>query len=179
MIPHLADTPVLETERLILRAPRMEDYPAFEAFYMSKRAQFIGGPGTVGTSWRAFAHATGMWALRGYGSFVFLDRDTETPIGLTGPWKPMNWPEPEIGWTVWTGEAEGKGYAFEAATAARDFARNTLGWTDMVSYIDTGNDRSVALAERLGCWLDESAPKPDKDEPPILVYRHPSAEAQG
>ncbi|MGI9393987.1 MAG: GNAT family N-acetyltransferase, partial [Boseongicola sp.] len=91
-------------------------------------------------------------------------------------WYPEDWPEPEIGWTVWAAEAEGEGFAFEAAKAARDFAFRELGWTTAVSYIDDGNDRSVALAERLGAWRDDAAETPDNDEPPVLVYRHPVPE---
>ncbi len=174
MTPHLADTPVLETARLRLRAPRMEDYPTFEAFYCSSRAEFIGGPGTRRTAWRAFAHVVGMWALKGCGSFVFAEKDSDTVLGMTGPWVPEDWPEPEIGWTIWTQDAEGRGYAFEAATAARAFAFDSLGWTTAVSYIDEDNTRSIALAERLGCTRDDEAEKPDNEKPPALVYRHPA-----
>lgn len=34
----LADTPTLTTERLTLRAPRMEEFAGFEAFYVSERS---------------------------------------------------------------------------------------------------------------------------------------------
>jgi len=176
MTPHLADTPILETERLTLRAPQMDDYPVWEAFFHSDRSRYIGGPGDTRTAWRAFAHATGMWALRGYGSFVFARKDNGAPLGLSGPWNPMDWPEPEIGWTVWVPEAEGQGYALEAASVARDFAFRELGWSTAVSYIDQDNLRSIALAERLGAWRDDDAEKPDQDEPPALVYRHPRPE---
>ena len=90
MTPHLADTPVVETERLTLRAPRMEDYPAWEAFYLSDRARYIGGPGSRRDAWRAFAHVTGMWALRGYAMFVLAIRETGTPLGFAGPWFPID-----------------------------------------------------------------------------------------
>ncbi|WP_157973560.1 hypothetical protein [Tropicimonas sp. IMCC34043] len=36
-------TPVLETDRLILRAPRIEDFVTCEAFLTSDRAQVFGG----------------------------------------------------------------------------------------------------------------------------------------
>ncbi len=176
MTPHLADTPVLETDRLILRAPRMADYPTWEAFFASDRAKFIGGPSDRRTAWRAFAHVVGMWALKGFGSFVFTLKGSDSPLGMAGPWYPEDWPEPEIGWTIWAAETEGRGLAFEAAKAARDFAFRELGWITAVSYIDEGNDRSVALAERLGARLDNEAIKPDEDEPPVLVYRHPAPE---
>lgn len=177
MTPHLADTPVLETERLRLRAPAMRDWEAWRAFSFDDRSIFVRDPEmTEGKAWRGFAHVVGMWALRGYGSFVFTLHGDDRALGLTGPWHPMEWPEREIGWTVWTAEAEGKGLACEAATAARAYAYETLGWDGAVSYIDDGNDRSVRLAERMGAVRDPDAPTP-KDDPAIMVYRHPGPEA--
>ena len=173
MTAHLADTPVLETERLILRAPVLADYPAIEAFICSERASYVlAEPGTPRVAWRVLAHMTGMWALRGFGLFVFCDKATGDPLGTAGPWYPMGWPEKEIGWSVWSAEAEGKGCAHEAASAARAHAFDVLGWTTAVSYIDPENARSIALAERLGCVLDTEAQGPDDGGPPVLVYRH-------
>lgn len=177
MTPHLADTPVLQTERLTLRAPAMRDWAAWRAFSFDDRSAFVrDGEMTEGKAWRGFAHVVGMWALRGYGSFVFTFRGDDAALGLTGPWHPMEWPEREIGWTVWTAQAEGKGLAHEAATAARAFAYETLGWDGAVSYIDIGNDRSVRLAERMGAVLDPGAPTPGGN-PDLMVYRHPPPEA--
>ncbi len=173
MTPHLADTPVLQTERLVLRAPRMSDFPVWEAFFGSDRSRYVGGPVGKYEAWRAFGHLAGMWALKGVGSFVIERKSDGAVLGSTGPWVPEYYPEKELGWTLWAEEAEGKGYAFEAASAARDFAFGVLGWDTAVSYIDDGNDRSFALAERLGAYRDDAAPKPDKDEPPVFVYRHP------
>ncbi len=179
MTPHLADTPVLETKRLILRAPRMEDYPVWEAFFATDRARYVGGPGGTRVAWRGFAHITGMWALKGLGTFVFTEKGSELPLGMTGPYYPEDWPEPELGWHIWPLDAEGKGYAYEAADAARNYAWSHLGWTNIVSYIDDGNDRSVALAQRLGCTLDENAARPVPEDPKkVLVYRHPAPEAR-
>lgn len=166
--------PTLTTERLILRGPQMSDLPAWSAFYMSDRAKFIRGlaPDESGC-WRTFAHVAGMWTLRGYGSFVFAAKDApDQPLGMTGPWHPVNWPEPELGWTVWSPAGEGKGYVFEAATAARRYAYEVLGWQRPVSYIHADNTRSIALAERMGCVRDPNASCPFPDTPD-LVFRHP------
>lgn len=177
MRPHLADTPVLQTERLILRAPGAQDWPACRDFLMSERSRYVRAAEIdEGTAWRGFCHIVGMWVVRGYGSFVFCLRGTDTALGMTGPWHPADWPEREIGWTVWQAEAEGMGYAFEATKAARDHAFGALGWETAVSYVDPDNARSIALAERLECTLDATAPKPDDEDPPALVYRHPRPE---
>lgn len=180
MIARLADTPVLETERLTLRAPQMSDWDRWWGFTQDDRARFVrgDGPPQLGKAWRAFAHVVGMWALRGYGSFVFCLRGSDDALGMTDPWHPMDWPERELGWTVWRPEAEGKGLAFEAAARARDFAFRDLGWETAVSYIDPGNARSIALAGRLGAVRDPQAEPPEPlAGTPALVFRHPRPEA--
>jgi RimJ/RimL family protein N-acetyltransferase len=172
----LSATPVLETERLILRAPAAADWPHWHAFARSERAKFVGGPMTDGVAWRAFCHIIGMWVARGYGSFVFVEKASKTPLGLAGPWHPWDWQEREIGWTVTAPEAEGKGYAFEAAAAARAYAFRTLGWETAVSYIDPANARSIALARRLGAVFDADAPPSSDPDDTDLVFRHPRPE---
>jgi RimJ/RimL family protein N-acetyltransferase len=173
--PHLADTPVIETARLILRAPSPADWPHWRSFAASERARFVGGPLDEGRAWRAFGHVAGMWALLGFGSFIFEPRGGGEPLGMAGPWRPADWPEAEIGWTIWSEFAEGRGYAFEAAAAARDFAFTTLGWSTAVSYIDPENVRSIRLAERLGARADPDA---TPVSPECLVYRHPAPEGR-
>jgi RimJ/RimL family protein N-acetyltransferase len=171
----MLSTPSLETERLILRGPKAQDWPIWRDFAMSGRAQYIGGPFDASKAWRALGHVIGMWELRGFGSFVITPRDSDRAIGLTGPWYPIEWPEPELGWTIWAPELEGKGLAFEAASAARRYAYDSLGWTTAVSYIDPANARSIALAERLGATRDTAAVAPNDNAD--LVYRHPWPEA--
>lgn len=169
----LAGAPTIETERLVLRAPIAADWEAWRPFAMSDRAQYIGGPYDLGGAWRAFGHAIGHWVLRGYGSFAVTRRGDDTAIGMTGPWFPANWPEQELGWTIWREDLEGTGLMFEAAAAARDYAFSTLGWQTAVSYIDAPNARSIALAERLGAAHDPDAQAPAYDHE-VLVYRHPA-----
>ncbi|GAA5073226.1 GNAT family N-acetyltransferase [Roseibacterium beibuensis] len=179
MTPHLTDTPVLETERLRLRAPKSSDFEVLAPFVMSDRARFVGGGADkdIGHAWRVLAIITGHWHLRGFGTFVAEVKETGAPIGSVGPWYPGDWPEHELGWTIWTPEAEGKGYAHEAVTRARAHAYDDLGWRTAVSYIDERNDRSLALARRLGCTHDTGAALPDRDEP-LQAWRHP-APSQG
>ena len=178
MTPHLAGTPTLETERLILRAPQGEDHAHWERLALSDRARFIGGPLTRALAFRAWSVVIGHWAIRGFGMFVLQPKAGGDPIGHVGHWEPEGWPEREIGWSIWDPAAEGLGYAREAARAVLDYTFDTLGWDTLVSYIDEGNDRSIALAQRLGASPDNTAEKPDRDQPPILVYRHSRPEAR-
>ena len=118
----------------------------------------------------------GHWVLRGFGLFIVTERGRDAPLGLVGPWFPATWPEPEIGWSLWSAEAEGRGIALEAVTAARRHVFDVLGWDGAVSYIDPANDRSRVLAQRLGCTRDDSAPRPPSD-PGVEVWRHPNGGA--
>jgi RimJ/RimL family protein N-acetyltransferase len=169
----LSGIPVLTTDRLTLRAPAASDWPQWRAFMASDRSAFI-RPDDIddAKAWRALGHVIGMWVLRGYGQFVYCRTGSDEALGMCGPWHPVDWPEREIGWHIWTAEAEGKGFAFEAASAARDYAFGPLGWDTAVSYIDPANDRSIALALRLGARRDTEASTPHPEEP-TLVYRHP------
>jgi len=169
----LSNTPVLETERLILRAPQASDLPAFAQFLQAERSLYVRpGPMTEETTWRAFGHVIGHWVLRGYGNFVITDAATGAALGACGPWFPAGWPERELGWTIWSVEAEGKGIAFEAVQAARAYAYGALGWDTAVSNIDPANARSRALAQRLGCTQDVGAAYPG--DTPVEVWRHPA-----
>lgn len=77
-------------------------------------------------------------------------------------------PEWELGWFLFP-EAEGQGFAYEAAIALRAWGKDERRLETLVSYIDPENTRSARLAERLGARLDASAKRPD---PTDLVYRH-------
>lgn len=169
------DIPELETERLILRGPKPDDWEADAAFRTSDRARFVGGPYTRMMAWRGFASRWGHWAMRGYGMFTVTMRGSDAPLGVIGPLFAEGWAEPEIGWILYQA-AEGKGIAFEAASAARAWCYGSLGWTTAISYIDPANARSRALAERLGCTLDDTTPHPF--DRPTLVYRHPAPESR-
>lgn len=147
-LPH--GGPVLETARLLLRAPRLEDFEAWAACTSdSQMMTFIGGPQSRPIAWRAFMTMAGSWSLHGFAMFSVIERSSGRWVGRVGPWRPEGWPGNEIGWGL-AREAEGKGYAYEAAVAATDWAFATLGWSDVIHCIDPANKRSEALALRLG-----------------------------
>ena len=172
-IPKLVAPPTLETERLILRAPAPQDLPAFAGFFATGPTQYVGGARTKAETWRYLCEVIGHWAMRGYGRWAVTTKDDDTAVGLVGLHNPLDWPEPEVGWYIWSGN--GKGYASEAGRAARAYAYNTLGWRTIISIIAPGNDASVRVAERMGAQRDD-----DLDHPrfgPLMVYRHPGKDA--
>ncbi|MDO5606507.1 MAG: GNAT family N-acetyltransferase [Paracoccus sp. (in: a-proteobacteria)] len=175
----LSNTPVLTTERLILRAPTAADWPAWRAFSLSDRAAFVRAPDyDAQKAWRTFGTMIGQWVLRGWGEFVFTLKGDDRALGMVGPWFPEGWPEPEIAWMMWDTDHGGKGLALEAARAAVAHALGPLGWDTAVSYIDPANTASIRLAERLGAVLDPDAATPELAESKtLLAYRHPKQEA--
>ncbi len=171
--------PVLTTERLLLRAPVMADFPAYAVHMASPRSVHEDGPFDTAAAWRDFASGVGQWALMGYGCWSIEARAFEGMaagrfLGLVGINRPAHYPEDEIGWTL-VEEAEGRGVAFEAALAARDWFRAEIGNGRLVSYIGPDNRRSIRLAERLGAVPDDTAARPEGDN--CLVYLHPEAAA--
>ena len=169
---HLADIPVVETPRLRLRAPIAADFEPFVQFRMSDRASGLGGPFTRAESYTQFGELFGHWVIRGYGRWIVTDRLSDTPLGVVGLWYPEGWPEPEIAWSLFEG-SEGKGIAFEAATATRRYAYSTLGWTTVVSLIVEDNSRSLKLAQRMGATFEETVQHPSLGA--MQVWRHLSS----
>ena len=165
--------PTLTTERLTLRAPRLEDFEPYAAYFASARAELERGRRDRAGAWKEFSAVAGQWLLRGYGGFSIEERTTGGYLGEVGVFHEDSYPEPELGWMV-VAAAEGRGIAHEAALAVRRWAYRTLGLTTLVSYIDPANARSIRLAKRLGATRDDTALCPD---PGDLVYRHPGPEA--
>jgi RimJ/RimL family protein N-acetyltransferase len=146
----MAIGPTLTTERLILRPPTQDDFPAFAAMMAdADHVKFIGGALTPSMAWRQLAAITGSWSLMGFSMFSVLDRQTGAWLGRVGPWMPHGWPGTEVGWGL-APQATGKGYGLEAATAAMDWAFDHLGWTQIIHIIDPNNKPSEALATSLG-----------------------------
>ncbi|MEM9395751.1 MAG: GNAT family N-acetyltransferase [Pseudomonadota bacterium] len=139
--------PSLKTARLTLRPPQLADFGAYAQIVCTGRGRFVGGPMTGEDAWDDFARMVATWPLRGHGVWAVSRNETVMGFVLIGC-------EPgdrahELGF-LFLAEGEGNGYAYEAASAARDFAHDTLGLQELVSYCDPANTRAASLAERLG-----------------------------
>ena len=146
----MADSLLLETSRLILRPPRMEDFDAYaENALDAEASRYLGGPQARSVAWRGFMSMAGAWALQGFAMFSVIDKASGDWIGRVGPWMPEGWPGTEVGWGI-ASWAWNRGYATEAATAAIDWAFDVLGWDEVIHCIDPDNVASIAVAEKLG-----------------------------
>jgi RimJ/RimL family protein N-acetyltransferase len=170
--------PVLDTARTRLRALRLSDMDAWAEILGSDRARFMGGAMTRDDAFVELAASAGGWMLRGTGFWAVEDRATGAVLGFAGVNMEPSDREPELGWFL-RERAEGQGYAFEAARAARDWAW-AQGIPSLVSYVDPGNARSARLAARLGAARDARAEAAfaGTADAGVEVWRHPPPEAR-
>jgi RimJ/RimL family protein N-acetyltransferase len=162
--------PVIESEDLILRGYREEDYIRYHEFAASERSYLVGGPQNAADSWRSFLAGIGHWALRGYGMWVVEDRATHLVAGRVGVIYNDGWHEPEMAWHIYDG-FEGRSVAYAASLLARDYSARHFGLDRTMSYISSKNKRSLRLAKRLGCVFERNVKMRNE---PVEMWRHPS-----
>lgn len=164
----LANIPVLEADRLVLRAPRLSDFDDWAEYFASQRSVYEGGPFQREQAWSIWAADVACWLLRGYGAFGMDDKATGAFLGEVGIYHRDNYPGPELGWFVLP-QSEGQGYAAEGATAVLNWVRETFDWDHITNIVDPSNARSIALGLRLGGVIDHDLPGVD---PGDIVIRH-------
>ncbi len=143
----------IETDRLILRPTRPEDFEGWaQLMGDGENSRHIGGPQPRAVAWRGFLSVAGAWAIQGHGMFSVIEKAGGQWIGRLGPWQPEGWPGTEAGWGLLR-EAWGKGYATEGSAAAIDWAFERLGWTEVIQPIAPDNLASQRVARRLGSSL--------------------------
>ncbi|XAP78666.1 GNAT family N-acetyltransferase [Citromicrobium bathyomarinum] len=167
-----------ETDRLILRDWREEDWPRFwEGTNTPAVMRWLGG--VCDADKRAGAQDRLLGYQRDHGhTFWVLERKADGAIlgfcGLKrcnqagGPLGMM-----EVGWRL-REDAWGQGYAKEAATASLDLAFKRFGADEVVALTVARNTASWGLMKRLGMQrredLDFANADFDPEEPTIIVY---------
>lgn len=162
----LPTSPVLRTERLILRPWRAEDVDHYAGMsadprvmeYFPRLLDRTECEEGFGRVTRHFAqHGFGFWAIELPGIAPFIGF-----VGLAVPTFESHFtPCVEIGWRLayahW-----GKGCATEGARASLAFGFEQLKLNEIVAFAVAGNRRSLAVMERLGMTHD---PADDFDHP--------------
>lgn len=146
------EIPTVTTERLRLRAFRADDLDAYASMQANPevmRYLTMGRTSTPAEVWRTMLMSTGSWALRGYGMWACEKIDGAVLIGSVGVFHPLDWPEPEIAYSLdrpfW-----GQGYATEAAGAARHWLFEHFPLDRVASFIHPDNVASQRVVTRLG-----------------------------
>jgi len=170
------DIPVLTTERLLLRAHRLDDFPACAAMWADPVVnKFIGGgvPSTGPESWGRMLKYAGHWALLGFGFWALEEKATGRFIGELGfaDFKREILPPldgPELGWAL-VSAAHGRGFATEALRAALAWGDRRFSGGRTFCIIRPGNLASIRVAEKLG--YRESRRTTHMGEPTIVFER--------
>lgn len=171
---------MIETERLLLRPQRLEDFePAFALYSNPEVVRHIGDgrPGTRQDVWFRLLRAVGHWQLLGYGLFAVVEKQTGRFVGETGLADFKRGlgedfdPYPEAAW-IMAAEVHGKGYATEAASAAHDWSDRQRGLRRTVCIIDPPNSGSIRVAEKLGYRV--VGERPFRDATVLMFERLPA-----
>lgn len=151
MTPRLADTLVLETERLTLRAPGPEDLPAYVAFYEVSDVRVGGYRGGRSAEEVAAIHANDIahWRNKGFGIFLLRLKGQNAVLGGAGIKHPDGWPSHELTWWLMP-KARRTGIATEASREILRWAYDGLGWSSVETHMRDENVPARRLAERLG-----------------------------
>ena len=148
---------VLETERLSLRQFTVDDAqfilkllnePSFLRYIGDKKVRnledarqyILNGP-------------VASYERNGFGLYLVEIKELYTPIGMCGFLKRDELPDPDIGF-AFLPEFWSKGFAFEAAAALLQDARERLRLGRILAITSLDNDASIKLLQRLGFKFD-------------------------
>ncbi|HSE31461.1 MAG TPA: GNAT family N-acetyltransferase [Pyrinomonadaceae bacterium] len=145
--------PELETERLALREFVTDDAEfILELLNQPSFIQFIGDKGVRSVADAKKYIVTGpieSYQRHGFGLYLVELKDSKAPIGMCGLLKRESLPFVDLGF-AFLPEYWGKGYAFEAASAVLDHAREVLTLKRILAITNPDNDASINLLARLG-----------------------------
>jgi len=149
--------PVLHTERLTLRAHRLDDFTALSAMWADPvTTRYIGGkPATTEESWTRLLRYAGHWTMLRFGYWAIEERSSGHYVGEAGfaDYKRTHESSvknlPETGWVI-APQSHGKGYATEAVRAALEWGDANFADTKTTCLIEPGNLVSIKVAEKCG-----------------------------
>jgi RimJ/RimL family protein N-acetyltransferase len=152
-------TAIVETERLVLRMLREDDFEAYARIFTDPEVtRYLGDGSPLDRfgAWRSLAFNVGHWALRGYGMWAVEEKASGRLVGRVGAFYPEGWPDFEVGWAL-ARDCWGKGYATESARCALAYAFTELGRDHVISLIHPANVASIRVAERIGERLERTS----------------------
>jgi len=143
----------LNTERLLVRGFDTNDAEfILELLNQPSFIQFIGDKCVRSVDDARNYIATGpieSYRRHGFGLYLVELKDRKVPIGMCGVLKRESLPDPDLGF-AFLPEYWGKGYAFEAASAALDQARDFFKLARILAITNPDNDASIKLLATLG-----------------------------
>ncbi|AXS39905.1 GNAT family N-acetyltransferase [Breoghania sp. L-A4] len=151
------ETPTLETDRLLLRAHRLDDFDVYAAMWRDPAVvrYFGGAPLTREQAWLRFVRHAGLWHHLGFGFFALEDKATGAFVGEAGVHELRRDIEPSVEGTLEAGwglvpAAHGRGLSEEAMRGVFMWAEKSLPPLRTTCIVDTGNAPSLRVAQKLG-----------------------------
>jgi RimJ/RimL family protein N-acetyltransferase len=178
------EAPLLETERLILRHYRKEDFAPHYAIVSDPEVMrhFSGPTMSKEDAWRRMVASAGSWSLLGFGGWCVTRKSDDAIVGMASlfnAWRalePEFGEEPEMGW-IFAKEVHGQGIAGEACRAVLGWADSNLPPTPVWAIIAPSNEPSFRLAERLG--FERIGDTLYAGEPTAVLKRPARGQSQG
>lgn len=172
------EAPRIETERLILRSWRKDDFRPWHAILQHPDVcrHFGGNAFGLEDVWRRLQASVGSWIFNGFGSWAVERKSDSRLVGNVGiftAWRalePEFGEEPEMGW-IFSAETHGQGVASEACRAVLDWTEANLDPTPIWAIVAPANEPSLKLAAKLG--FEQLSETLYHDEP-TLVLRRPA-----
>ena len=144
---------VITTERLLLRKYTLQDAPfIFELMNSEGWLKYIGNRNIhslMDAEKYIEKHYLSSYDINGFGAYIVELMETGESIGSSGLYKREQFEYPDIGF-AFLPQFFHKGYAFEAARATMDFARNTLNIETILGITLPTNLSSIKLLNKLG-----------------------------
>jgi RimJ/RimL family protein N-acetyltransferase len=107
------------------------------------------------------------YAELNYGLSLVALRDTHLAIGMCGLLKRSYLDHPDLGF-AFLPDAMGKGYALEIATALKQHAATHWGIQKILAIVQSDNDRSIRLLEKLELTYQELIVPPNTNQELLL-----------
>ncbi len=146
------------TERLSISQLRLTDAPfIFELLNDPDWIRYIGDR-NIKTLDNALDYISNgpmkSYLLNGFGLYRVAIQETGTPIGMCGLIKREEIADVDIGYAVLQ-QYRGKGYAFEAAAAMVEHAKNDWNLQRLVAITSPENNNSIQLLKKLGMKFEK------------------------
>lgn len=172
------EAPRIETERLVLRPWRKDDFRPYHALVSHPDVHRHFGPAPMSgeDAWRRLMASAGGWQFNGFGTWAVerkSDGQLAGNVGLFTAWRdlePEFGEEPEMGW-IMAAATHGQGMALEACRAALDWAEANIAPTPIWAIIAPANEPSIKLAGKLGFGLVGES---DYHDEATLVLKRPA-----
>ena len=172
----IRETPRIETDRLVLRQWRKEDFRPYHAILSQPEVHKHFGPTPMNAeeAWRRLTSFVGGWHFLGFGMWAVEEKRTGKLLGLVGlfnAWRdlePEFGEEPEMGW-IFATETHGQGLASEACKAVIDWSEANLEPTPVWAIVAPANEPSLRLAAKLG--FERVHETPYHGEPTVVLKR--------